>query len=232
MAYGDVLVGAGIGARRTEVTGGPGWLDTERYDVLAKSEGTAQSAAPMLRTLLEERFKVKVHREAKDSPVYILRVANGGAKLQVTKEGSCIAVDVNSPQPAPPKPGEERPRYCGVSGGRRSIGGLMSTDWYGTSIAELAGRMLVSYVDLPVVDQTKLAERYDIHLEFVPERRTSGSVHLNGEVVPDMQAPEADPTAGPSIFSALEKQLGLKLAKGKAPLDVIVVDRADKPSVN
>jgi uncharacterized protein (TIGR03435 family) len=227
-----VLVGTGLGARLTEVMGGPGWLDTERYDVLAKSDGTAQSAAPMLQTLLVERFKLKVHKEGKDSSVYILTVADGGSKLQVAKEGSCIAMDLNNLQPpAAPKPGEARPRYCGMGGGR-SNGSLMVTDWYGTSIAELAGRMLAGYVDLPVVDRTNLAERYDIHLEFVPERRTSGPVTLNGEVVPGMQAPATDTTAGPSIFPALEKQLGLKLAKGKASLEVIVVDHAEKPSAN
>ena len=232
LAYGDMLVGAGLGARRMDVQGGPGWLDTDRYDVLAKSEGnaTAQSAAPMLQTLLEERFKVKVHKEPRDSSVYILTVAKGGPKLQPTKEGSCTPMDLNNIQsPTPPKKGESMPRYCGMGRGRGS-GGLMVADWYGVSMAELAGRMLTSYLDLPVVDQTGLAERFDVHIEFVPER-TSGPVILNGVVTPDLPAPSVDPT-GPSIFSALEKQLGLKLSPGKAPLDVIIVDHAEKPLAN
>ena len=226
------MVGAGLGARPMEVQGGPGWLDTDRYDVLAKSEGsaTAQSAEPMLQTLLEERFKVKVHKEARDSSVYILTVAKGGPKLQPTKEGSCTPMDLNNIQPpARPKPGEPMPRYCGMGGERGSVG-LWVADWYGVSMAELAGRMLTSYVDRPVVDQTGLAERFDVHIEFVPER-TSGPVILNGVVTPDLPAPSVDPT-GPSIFSALEKQLGLKLSPGKAPLDVIIVDHAEKPSAN
>jgi uncharacterized protein (TIGR03435 family) len=215
-----------------EVQGGPGWLDTDRYDILAKSEdnATAQSAAPMLQTLLEQRFKVKVHKEPRDSSVYILTVAKGGPKLQPTKEGSCTPMDLNNIQPpARPKPGEPMPRYCGMGGGRGSLG-LWVADWYGVSMAELAGRMLTSYVDRPVVDQTGLAERFDVHIEFVPER-TSGPVTLNGVVTPDLPAPSADP-AGPSIFSALEKQLGLKLSPGKAPLDIIIVDHAEKPSAN
>jgi uncharacterized protein (TIGR03435 family) len=71
LAYGDVLVGPRLGARRMEVQGGPGWLDTEQYQVLAKSESSAagQPAAPMLQTLLEERFKVRVHKEARNSAV-------------------------------------------------------------------------------------------------------------------------------------------------------------------
>ena len=232
LAYGDMLVGAGLGARRMDVQGGPGWLDTDRYDVLAKSEGnaTAQSAAPMLQTLLEERFKVKVHKEARDSSVYILIVAKGGPKLQPTKEGSCTPLDLNNiQQPTPPKKSEPMPRYCGMGQGGSS-GPLMVADWYGVSMAEFAGRMLTSYLDLPVVDQTGLAERFDVHIEFVPER-TSGPVTLNGVVTPDLPTPSADP-AGPSIFSALEKQLGLKLSPGKAPLDVIIVDHAEKPLAN
>jgi uncharacterized protein (TIGR03435 family) len=98
-------------------------------------------------------------------------------------------------------------------------------------MAELAGRMLSSYVEQPVVDQTGLTGRFDVHIEFVPDYRRSGPVTLNGVVTPDVAAPPADP-AGPSIFAALQEQLGLKLAPGKAPLDVLIVDHAEKPSAN
>jgi uncharacterized protein (TIGR03435 family) len=208
VAYGDMLVGAGIGARRMEALGGPGWLDTDRYDILAKSEGNApagQSAAPMLQTLLEDRFKVKVHKEARDSSVYILTVAKGGAKLQASQDGSCTPLDLSNLGLEPPK--------------------------QGVTMAELAGRMLSSYVEQPVVDQTGLTGRFDVHIEFVPDYRRSGPVTLNGVVTPDVAAPPADP-AGPSIFAALQEQLGLKLAPGKAPLDVLIVDHAEKPSAN
>jgi uncharacterized protein (TIGR03435 family) len=92
LAYGGVLVGSVLGAGQIDVQGGPGWLDTERYDVLAKSEGSAagQTAAPMLQTLLEERFKVKVHKETKSSAVYILTAAHGGPKLQMAKEEAAL----------------------------------------------------------------------------------------------------------------------------------------------
>jgi uncharacterized protein (TIGR03435 family) len=217
-----------------EVQGGPAWLDTDRYDVLAKSEGDAsQAVAPMLQTLLVERFKVKVHKEARDSSVYLLTVVKGGARLRPTKEGGCTPIDLtNLPLPAPPKPGEPRPRYCGLSGQQTSTGSLSVADWYGLTMSELAGRMLVGTVDPPVVDQTELTGRFDIHIEFVPEYYPAGPITLNGVVTPDLPAPAIDPTAGPSIFTALEKQLGLKLSPGRAPLDVIVVDHAEKPSVN
>lgn len=81
------------------------------------------------------------------------------------------------------------------------------------------------------MDQTGLTQRFDVHIEYVPDRHTTGPVTLNG-VMTDLPAAAADPTAGPSIFSALEKQLGLKLTPGKAPLDVLIVDRAEKPTAN
>jgi uncharacterized protein (TIGR03435 family) len=232
LAYGDTWVGPGLGARRIEVEGGPGWLDTERYDVFAKSEGaTGQSAAPMLQTLLETRFKLKVHREARSSAVYLLTAASGGPKLQPAKAGNCIEMDLNDIRPpAPPKAGETMPSYCGM-GRATSKGPLMSADWYGVSMAELAGRMLAGAVDLPVVDRTGLAQRFDVHLEYIPERHIAGAVTLNGAPV-DLPAAASDPAAGLSIFSALEKQLGLKLTPGRAPLDVMIVDSAGKPTAN
>jgi uncharacterized protein (TIGR03435 family) len=228
-----MLVGAGFGARRMDVQGGPGWLDADRYDVLAKSEGNgaALSATPMLQTLLEDRFKVKVHKEVRNSPVYILTVANGGIKLQPTKEGSCTPIDLNNLQPPMlPKPGEPMPRYCGLGGRRTSNGSLTVEDWYGVTMSEFAGRFLLGHVDVPVVDKTGLVERFDVHIEFVREYRVSGPVSVNGVVTPDLQAPVD--SSGPTIFSALERQLGLKLSPGKAPLDVIIVDHAERPSAN
>jgi uncharacterized protein (TIGR03435 family) len=227
-----MLVGAGFGARRMDVQGGPGWLDADRYDVLAKSEGNdaALSVTPMLQTLLEDRFKVKVHKGVRNFPVYILTVANGGIKLQPTKEGGCTPIDLNNLQPPMlPKPGEPMPRYCGLGGRRTSNGSLTVEDWYGVTMSELASRMLLGDVDLPVVDNTALAERFDVHIEFVREYHMSGPVALNGVDVP---MPPVGDSSGPSIFSALEKQLGLKLSPGNAPLDVVIVDHAEKPSEN
>jgi uncharacterized protein (TIGR03435 family) len=122
------------------------------------------------------------------------------------------------------------PNYCGMGRPKRN-GSLTFADWYGVSMAELAGRMLTYAVDLPVVDRTGLTQRFDVHIEYVPNPDRAGLATLNG-VVTDLPAAASDPTAGPSIFSALEKQLGLKLTQGKAPLDVIIVDHAEKPTAN
>jgi uncharacterized protein (TIGR03435 family) len=98
-------------------------------------------------------------------------------------------------------------------------------------MAEYAGRMLSTYVDRPVIDKTGLAGRFDAHLEFAPDIPAPGTVLLNGAQVPDLPAPPIDP-AGPSIFTALEEQLGLKLTRAKDPLEVIVIDHAERPSAN
>ena len=234
LAYGDMLVGANLGSRRMEVVGGPSWLDSDNYDIAAKSQGdesTAQSVATMLQVLLEDRFKVKVHKEARDSSVYTLTVAKGGSKLRPAKEGSCTPLDLNDLSSTRPKPGEAAPRYCGLGGQIKMSGSLLVTDWYGVSMPELAGRMLAGNVDLPVVDRTELAGRFDVHIEFVRDNTMSRPIQLNGETRPELPSPPADPS-GPSIFAALEEQLGLKLTRGKAPLDVILVDHAEKPTAN
>jgi uncharacterized protein (TIGR03435 family) len=231
MAY-SAQAGAVFPSHVLEALGGPGWLDTDRYDIFAKAAGNASSSemmGPMLRTLLEDRFKVKVHKESRDAPVYELTVANNNPKLQPSKDGSCVPMDLNS-LPQNIKPGDSMPKFCGAGGGTFRDGRLVQ-DWYGVSMAELAGRMFASHVDRPVIDKTGLTGRFDVHLEFAPDDAMSGPgpVLLNGVDRPG--APSTDPT-GPSIFTALQEQLGLKLSPAKGPVEVIVIDRAEKPSAN
>jgi uncharacterized protein (TIGR03435 family) len=232
VAY-SVQAGANFPSRRVDVLGGPGWLDTDRYDIFAKAAASANASpaemmGPMLQTLLEERFKVKVHKEARDAPVYELTVAKNNPKLQPSKEGSCVPMDLNN-LPQNVKPGDPMPKFCGGGGGKLMDGGLIQ-DWYGVSMAELAGRMLPSYVDRPVIDKTGLTGRFDVHLEFAPDNAMSrtGAVRLNGV---DSPAPSTD-TTEPSIFTALQEQLGLKLSPAKGSVEVIAVDHAEKPSAN
>jgi uncharacterized protein (TIGR03435 family) len=156
-----------------QVLNGPSWIDTDRYYISAKPEAKASPAemmGPMLQTLLEDRFSLKVHKEPRDTPVYELTVAEQNPKLRPSKDGDCIPIDLTNLSGARPKPGDPAPNYCG--GGRvRMSGDVMSADWDGVTMAELAGRMLPSYVDRPVVDRTGLTERFNVHLEFVPPGR-------------------------------------------------------------
>jgi uncharacterized protein (TIGR03435 family) len=182
----------------------------------------------MLRTLLEDRFKVQVHRESRDKSVYLLTVAKDRPGLQPSREGSCTPPDVNNLQNTVPHPGA---RDCGAGGGRSGPGGVWVEDWHGVTMDEFAGRMLSGLLDRPVIDKTGLSGRFDVHLEFAREQRIAGPARLNGVDTPLAAATPAEPP-GPSIFTALQNQLGLNLSPARNPMDVIVVDRAERPSGN
>ena len=94
-------------ARLMQVLNGPGWIDTDRYDISAKPEAKASAAemAPMLQTLLEDRFNLKVHKEPRDTPVYELTVAEQNPKLRPSKDGDCIPIDLTNLSGARPKLG-------------------------------------------------------------------------------------------------------------------------------
>jgi len=221
--------------RVDDILGGPRWLDTDQYEIAAKAEGNpprAEMMGPMLQTLLEERFKLKVHTELRDAPVYILTLARNNAKLQPSKEGSCAPMDLANLPGNALKANEPMPKYCG-SGENRGSGLNMVSDWHGVTMVEFASRMLSSFVERPVVDKTGLSGRYDVHLEFVRGGGPSGRALQNGAYNPDSVAGTSDSSAaGPSIFTALREQAGLKLVPDKSPLEVIVIDYVERPSVN
>jgi uncharacterized protein (TIGR03435 family) len=227
IAYGG-FSGEKLNAALKEVVGGPSWLDSERYDINAKTDGKAtgpEMMGQMLQTLLEDRFQLKVHTETRETPVYALTVSKPG-KLVPAKEGSCIPIDASNL--GRPDDKGAMPKYCG-GGSMRSTNGTMIADIPGATMEEFAGRLLSSYMQKKVVDQTGLTGRFDIHLEFSPER-PAGPVMLNGAPAPpEVVLPES---GAPPFTAAIAQQLGLKLSSDKAPVEVIVVDRAEKPSGN
>ena len=230
-----------IDSRPLEVIGGPAWINSDRYQISAKAENNASvelMTGLMMQTLLEERFQLKVHREFRNTPVYELSVAKSNPNLRPSKEGSCTPRDLT--QIAPPNPGdlkafaEAQKKNCGYETGSGTLvsNGLnMIRDWQGISMQEFAALNLTSYVDRPVIDKTGLAGRFDFHLEFFRERRSTGVININGVDVPE-PPPSSPDGAFPSIFSALKDQLGLKLSPANAPLEVIVIDQLEKPSPN
>ncbi len=129
------------------------------------------------------------------------------------------------------RPGEPIPKYCGA-GDTRAHGQNMIMDWYGVTMAELADRMLSRFVNRPAVDKTGLTGQYDVHLEFVRGDGPSGPTRVNGVYSPDLSADTSEEASGPSIFTAVREQLGLKLVPDRSPLEVIVVDNAERPSGN
>lgn len=226
-AYGVFANGATISPKIPEITGGPGWVTSDPYDVAAKAEGNApfpQMAGPMLRALLEERFKLRVHRETKEVPVYFLTAAKNGPKLEATKEGSCVPIDPKHP-PAPiATPGQPRPNYCGATKFQRR-GSTMVLTLHGATMEQLTAVFLSRIVDRPVIDKTGIAGQYDFQIEFeyTPDSGRAG----------DPGAPEPPAFSDmPSIFGVLQAKLGLKLEPGKGPSEILVIDHVERPTEN
>ena len=224
---------AGTGQRVSEgiaILGGPAWLDTDRFAISAKAEGPAgenEIRGPMMHTLLGDRFHVSLHKELRDTSVYELVVANGGAKLHIAKEGSCVPTDPQSPRPrGPKKAGETRPKRCGQIG-YHPAGDVLVGEWRSVTLGGFADG-LRSRAHRPVLDRTGLTGKYDIQLELAPSELTSGPRILNGQMAAPAETAAAD-TGGPTIFEALQKQLGLKLVSTTTQQELLIVDRAEKP---
>jgi uncharacterized protein (TIGR03435 family) len=158
----------------------------------------------------------------------ILSVANGGLKLEPTKEGSCVSIDPNH-LPPPPEPGQSRPNICGnLRMGRNASAVTISS--HGTTMEELVSGPLARLLGRPVLDKTGVTGRYEIQLEFAADTSMPEPPARAGANDTAAPAPLAEPVA-PSIFSALQK-LGLKLEPGKGPVEVLVIDHVERPSEN
>ncbi len=192
-----------------QFSGAPDWLDSERYDIEAKASEdlTSASMRPMLQALLEDRLQLKFHHETKEEAVYALLVGKTG-KLQ--DAGACSTPPGTTPPP--PKPGGLPPPGCG------SLATLR-----GRIIAQKVpiGRLvaaLASLTERMVFDETNLTGKYDIDLRYAPDMDTPGQT-------------QADPNS-PSLFTALQEQLGLKLESKKGPVEIFVIDHVERPSEN
>jgi uncharacterized protein (TIGR03435 family) len=221
--------------RRVPVEGGPGWIDSERYQITAKAEGTPgqnMMRGPMLVAVLEERFQLKVRRESREVPVYALTVTKNGFKPQPFQEGSCVAFEFGK-LPEPSGPGQKPPVFCAVRMLLSPVrGGPVKWQVHGASLDDLATALGID-LDRIVINRTGIAGKFDFHMEFTPDESTAGLNSLrgpDGPVVPPGSA--SDPPGGPSIFTAIQEQLGLKLESAKGPREFLVIDRVEKPTEN
>ena len=228
-AYGIYADGANLapGSFRMQVVGGPAWMDSTRYDIIAKPAGNpprSEMYGPMLQSLLEDRFGLKVHRETRQGGVYILTVAKNGPKLRATKEGTCVVADVNHL----PEAGNAT-RVCG-KGNTSSNGGIVTVDMPGATIAGLCSQLGIS-MDREVIDKTGLTGSFDIHLEVnAADLRPK---FVAGRTFEQQDQPAVDNVdAGPSISTVLQQQLGLKLETGTGPVQILVVDQIERPTDN
>jgi uncharacterized protein (TIGR03435 family) len=207
------LIGYAYGIKQDLISGGPGWIDSKGFDVDAKVAGpdveqlkklTPLQRGSMLQSLLADRFKLKIHSETKTLPIYELTLMKGGPKF---KEAA----------PEPPAGDERKDNNPGKHGGMTRMGPGEFTGQE-IPIASLAG-ILCYVVHRTVLDKTGLTGKYDIALRYAAE---DGPQKDDG----------AAETSSPSIFTALQEQLGLKLVSTKGPVETLVIDHVELPSEN
>ena len=214
-----------------QVVGGPPWITSDRFDMIAKLEGNPDFPPPgqgpdpiqlAMRALMAERFKLKVHKESREMDVYALVLARPGSGpgpgLRRSTVDCAEMGRARRGQPPPQGPPPIPPSGtvpCGIMGSPGMI------RFGGFPIAQLT-TMLGGQTGRMVVDRTGLTGNWEFELHYAPEQR-------GGPPPPGVDPPAVDPNA-PSLFTALQEQLGLKLESTKNPVEVTVIDAIEKPT--
>ena len=187
-----------------QITRAPGWIKSEHYDVDAKPAQTRRTddIPPMLQVLLEDRFQLKYHWETREQPGYDLVVVKPGRLQESIVKGDC-------PPPLSNSDGLPKGAFCG--GLPNSPGHAKG---YNLTASDLAGS-LSWLLSKPISDKTNLAGRYDVELRWTPE-----SVEMRSNASSEQDVP--------SIVTAIQEQLGLKLQPSKVPVRVLVIDHIDR----
>jgi uncharacterized protein (TIGR03435 family) len=199
-----LLIAAAYDLNPRTISGGPAWIGSDHYDILALTPGDVQPSHDkqmlMLQSLLADRFKLTFHREQKEFSIYELSVAKGGPKLKKSAE---------PPDTAPAVISTVYPQRIVLPARNVTMGDF-------TSLLQRA------ILDRPVVDKTGLSGKFDFDLEWAPDESQFG-----GDVAPA----SADAPSAP-FFTAIQQQLGLKLEATKGPVEALVVDGVERPSAN
>ncbi len=203
-----LLIAAAYDLNPKTISGGPGWMELDHYDIQALTPGETRPSHDqqmgMLRNLLAERFKLTFHREPKEFSIFVLEAAKGGVKLGTgLKESTAPASD-------PPQ--------------------LISTVYpqkivlpaRNATMADFVSILQRAVLDRPVVDKSGLTARYDFDLEWAPDETQFG-----GEV----PVASANAQSAP-FFTAIQQQLGLRLEATRGPVDALVVDSVERPSAD
>lgn len=226
----QLLIRQAYGIEDNQIIGISGWMDSEQYDVQAKIDPLdieALAKLPfaeankvrqrMLQALLADRFKLSVHHETRELPVYALVIAKGGLKMREAAEGDTYSKGFKGPD-GKSGAGMMRMGPGELTGQALPIGSLVS--------------MLSQQSGHHVVDKTGLTGKYDFTLKWTPnEGETPMFKGPSGGPAGAASSP-VDDSNGPSLFTALQEQLGLKLDSQKGPVEVVVIDHAEKPSAN
>jgi uncharacterized protein (TIGR03435 family) len=229
-----MLLTQAFGVEEDRILGEPDWVKSNRYDIEAKVEAEnapklkdlkAEQRNAMMLQLLVDRFNLKYHHEQRELPMYALVVAKSGLKMKPTKPDPNDAEDDAPPPKDAPKPGDGPQPRMGKHMLMMNPGHLESSGTTSEMLAHLLSRQL----SRTVVDKTGLTGEYDFTLNYTPDNMPM-PMHggPEGGPKPEMQVD----AGGPSIFTAVEEQLGLKLEATKGMVDVIVIDHIDLPSEN
>lgn len=214
----------------TKIDGGPAWINSDQYTIEAEADGNftpMMMDGPMMQTLLEDRFQLKVRRETREGPIYALTAAKGGSKIQSAREGPCVAADfVDSPFPFREPPPDVANMQCrffwNARKGPNVVGAARST-----TMEDLTAH-LTRTMDRLVADKTGITGNVDFRLTYAPDESTPWTT----TALPADGVPVAEDPAGPSIFTALQQQLGLRLEPARGARDYLVIDSVSRPSGN
>ena len=213
------LIIQSYGLQESQLTGGPAWIASDHFDIVANSEKTNLSPPQrwlMIKALILERFKLKVHTESKEQSVFALALSRkGGALGEHLHRSSTDCATMPPPTLPPPAFDPAHPPPCGVimgGPGRMTLRGV-PMGWVAKQLSDRVGRA--------TVDRTGLTGYFDLDLEFAPQARL-------GDIA-DPAAVDRPADTAPSIYTALQEQLGLKLDSQKRPVDVVVIDSAEHP---
>jgi uncharacterized protein (TIGR03435 family) len=200
------LISFAYGVHNKQVIGAPDWAATDKFDIDAVPDGEGAPSDKqwrgMVQKLLAERFQFTIHHDKRELSVYALSVAKGGPKL-AKSEGD--------------------PNGLPALFFRGRLGDLTVRN---ANMADFAGLMQAAVLDRPVVNQTGLEGKYDFTLNWTPDdSQFSG---MGAKIPPPTDSADAPP----NLYTAIQEQIGLKLDATKAPTDVLVIDKVEKPSAN
>jgi uncharacterized protein (TIGR03435 family) len=218
------LLREAYGVEDDQISGAPNWIRSEGYDIEAKVDGSDVAKLSklsfdqrrlMFQPLLEDRFKLKVHWETKELPIYALVTAKSGTKLHEAKPGDTYPHGMKGPD------GIGRPGTMRMGRGQLTGQGVPVT---------LLTKSLSQQLRRIVVDKTGLTGKYDFTLQWAPDE-SQGPMKPPG-AVPGTDSTASAQSSGPSIFTAIQEQLGLKLEPQKGPVKVLIIDSIERPSEN
>jgi uncharacterized protein (TIGR03435 family) len=240
-----MLIHLAYGVTDSQISGGPGWLNSEKFDIEAKADDSSiaepwklseeqrklaqDRSKRMLQALLADRFKLTLHRETKELPVYALVVAKNGPKLQAA----------TADELAPPDPKEAHVRLDSPKGPMPKGRGLLMRPGQLSGTAAPIAILAETLSNQPelgrtVLDKTGLQGYYDFTLKWTPDERQGQMFRGPGDGA--KEGPGSDsappPDSGPSLFTAIQEQLGLKLESQKGPVEILIIDGAERPSEN